>query len=379
MSMRKLKAWHEAGLIDDQTLARIEAYEGEHARPLALWGAIGIGSLAIGLGIISVIAANWEDVLGQVRLAVHFALMAGLGTYLGLRGDHLSERQPWVMEAALFILAMLGMTFFGHLGQVYQTGSPLWQPLAAWLLLFAPLLLWRGQSWLTALLLIGTFAFTCWDYTFAADRSFGREEDFPELRLTIITTLPILFAPLGAWMRERSSRIAFWKRNEQLGLAYAVGGVSLTAIFAGIEEFDESILAIEWQLVRAAMAILAGGMIYAARQIRSGEASAGIMAGSGIVAILAYAISGDGLSAGILFMLLWAGIGFAALRAQWRSIFQIAVAVVALRLIILSFELASDLLTSGFGLIIAGAMILGIAWGALRISRKYAPSAEGAE
>src|SRR5210317_691815 len=104
MSMRKLRAWREAGLIDDQTVERIEAYEAGHARPLALWGAIGIGSLAIGLGIISVIAANWEDVPGLVRLAVHFALMAGLAGYLGLRGDKLSERQPWGMEAALFIL-----------------------------------------------------------------------------------------------------------------------------------------------------------------------------------------------------------------------------------------------------------------------------------
>jgi hypothetical protein len=53
--------------------------------------------------------------------------------------------------------------------------------------------------------------------------------------------------------------------------------------------------------------------------------------------------------------------------------FQLAVAVVALRLIILSFELASDLLTSGFGLILAGLLILGVAWGALKVSRTFAP------
>jgi len=55
-------------------------------------------------------------------------------------------------------------------------------------------------------------------------------------------------------------------------------------------------------------------------------------------------------------------------------VFQASVAVVALRLIVLSFELASDLLTSGFGLILAGLLILGIAWAALRISRQYAPA-----
>lgn len=377
--MRKLKAWREAGLIDDQTLERIEAYEAEHARPLALWGAIGIGSLAIGLGVISVIAANWEDVPGQIRLAVHFALMAGIAGFLGLRGDALSQRQPWAMEAALFILAMLGMTFFGHLGQVYQTGSPLWQPLSAWLLLFAPLLLQRGQSWLTALLIVGTFAFACWDYAFAADRSFARDEDFPWLRLTVITALPIMFAPLGAWMRKTSPREVFWRRIEQSGLAYAVGGASLIAIAAGVEKFDEDIMAAQAQIIRMAMTFVAAGLVFAARRTKSGESCAAIMAGSGFIALIAFAISGDDLAGGVLFMILWAGIGFAALRAQWRGIFQLAVAVVAFRLIILSFELASDLLTSGFGLIIAGLMILGIAWAAVRISREFAPSAEGAE
>jgi hypothetical protein len=58
-------------------------------------------------------------------------------------------------------------------------------------------------------------------------------------------------------------------------------------------------------------------------------------------------------------------------------VFQLAVGVIALRLIILSFELAGDLLTNGLGLILAGLMILGVAWGAVRVSKRFAPDAEG--
>jgi len=57
--------------------------------------------------------------------------------------------------------------------------------------------------------------------------------------------------------------------------------------------------------------------------------------------------------------------------------FQLAVAAIALRLIVLSFELASDLLLSGFGLIVSGLLILGIAWAAFRVSQTYAPAQEG--
>jgi hypothetical protein len=45
----------------------------------------------------------------------------------------------------------------------------------------------------------------------------------------------------------------------------------------------------------------------------------------------------------------------------------------------LSFELASDLLLSGFGLILSGIMILGVAWVAVRVSKTFAPPSEGAE
>lgn len=375
MSERKLNAWREAGLIDEATAQRIRGYEAEHARPLALWAAIGIGALAIGLGVISVIAANWEDVPGQVRLAVHLVLIGALAAFMMVRGERIERDHPWWLEAALFVLAVLGMAFFGHIGQVYQTSSPLWKPLLAWLVLFAPLMLLRGQSWLAAALVMGTLVYACWDYTFAFERYFGAKHELPDSWLALVTAVPLLAAPLGAWMRGRSTRESFWRRMEQLGLAYGVGGASLIAIAAGIEEFDENIMALSAQTVRTVLALAAGALVFLARRNASGEASAAILAGAGILCLIAFPLSGEALSGGLLLMALWAGIAAAGLHAGWRGVFQIAVAVVALRLIILSFELASDLLTSGFGLIIAGLLILAIAWGALRISRQFAPKA----
>src|SRR3546814_17244676 len=99
MSERKLNAWREAGLIDEATAQRIRAYEAEHARPLALWAAIGIGALAIGLGVISVIAANWEDVPGLVRLAVHLVLIGALAGFIMVRGERIERDHPWRSEA----------------------------------------------------------------------------------------------------------------------------------------------------------------------------------------------------------------------------------------------------------------------------------------
>lgn len=378
MSERKLTAWQAAGLIDADTAARIRAYEARHSRPLALWAVIGIAALAIGLGVVLVVAANWHAIPGLVRLGIHFALMAGLAGYLWRAGDGLAIRQPWLHEGALFVLALLGMAFLGHLGQVYQTSSPLWQPLALWLALFAPVLLARGQSWLIAALVFAAATFTAWDFaqTYVDDVS-----PAAALQIALVTALTVLFAPLGAWQRGRSARADFWRRLEQLAVAYALGGVSFVAIYAGVEKFwgsGNELVAIPPQTLRAALGIGAGVAVALVRPTVSGRAAGAILGGAGLAMLLAYPLSGSRVVGALLFMALWTGVAAASLKGGWRGVFQFAVAVIAVRLIALSFELEDDLLTSGAGLIFSGVLILGVAWIALRVARRFAPPKEGA-
>jgi uncharacterized membrane protein len=380
MSERKLRAWEEAGLVDAATAARIRQWEAAHARPLGLWAVIGIAALSIGLGLISVVAANWEDIPGIVRLALHLALLSGLAAFIGVKGQGLVQRQPWLHEAALFVFAVLGMTFFGHVGQVYQTTSPLWQPLALWLLLFAPLLLAQGLGWLTAALVMGAFIFTLWSHV--TDMDHGAPETLRTIRSAAEIGVPMLMAALAASMRRRSAREAFWRRTEQTALAYAVGGVSLLVVVSAFEHWPNRGDGSQMLIGLLVLAAIAGGTAaWIARAVpgNSGRATTGVLAGCGIVGLASYFLSGSDVAMGLLFMALWAGIAAAALYAGWRGTFQLAVAVIALRLIILSFELAGDLLTSGAGLIASGVLILGIAWAAMRVSKRFAPDKEAAQ
>ena len=76
----------------------------------------------------------------------------------------------------------------------------------------------------------------------------------------------------------------------------------------------------------------------------------------------------------LFFCLLWGAVAAAAIHAGWRRLFQLAVTLVALRIIILSFELNDDLLGSGVGLILSGLFAMAVAWGTIRLSRRYAPA-----
>lgn len=379
MSARRIAHWHEAGIIDAATRDRLLAYEDAHARPLLLWAVWGIGALAIGLGFVSVVAANWEDIPGLVRLGVHLALIAGLVGLVFFREDRLAEGSPWSVEALVFVTAALGLTFFGHLGQVYQTSSPLWQPLAVWLALFAPLLLLTGRSWPTALAVVGGAVWTAWEYASAMTGN-GVPRNPGTIWLAWLgaaVALPVTLALAGGWMRARSRRPDFWRRIEQLALTYAVALASLACAVASGGGFgDSSLLAGTPSLACGVVIALAGIAHFAVRPGVSGQMAAAIITEAGITIAAAEWANDRIVPAALLFFVLWAGIAAAALRAHWRGVFQLAVGVIAFRLIILSFELAADLLTSGFGLILSGLMILGVAWVAVRVSKRFAPDAE---
>jgi hypothetical protein len=375
MSLRKLKVWEAAGLVDAATAARIRDWESTHASPVAMRAVIGIAVLAIGLGLISVVAANWDAVAGVARLGIHFALMVGLAVWLWRK----SGVGGMAAEGGLFVFGMLGLTFFGHIGQVYQTDSPLWQPLALWLVLFAPAILLRGTGWLNALLLMVVMVTAAWGFmawTVGLQPRLDRIDETVRIVLTLAS--PVLLAGLAAWAHTRSAREVFWRRLGELAVVYAAGGASLFAIASadGPWRSDEESTRLLWSvIVTASVTLVTALLVRTFRRDAEGRIVAILWLGLAAMPLLAYALSGNKVVAALLFMALWAGIAFAALRAGWRGAFQAAVGIVALRLVLLSFELGGDLLTSGAGLIASGLLILGVAGLALKVSKRYAPEA----
>jgi uncharacterized membrane protein len=371
MNERRINAWLEAGIIDQKAAEGIRAYEAAHSRPIALWAVVGLAALAIGLGLVSVVAANWDAIPGQVRLGLHLALLAAGAAWLWWKGPDLEGDHPWFHEAALFVFGLLGLTFFGHVGQVYQTDAPLWQPLAGWLVLF----------WLTAAAVFVILVWAAWDHA-----SFDRLLDNRDIasgeraRLALITGLPVLLAPLAAWKRGTSMRPAFWRRLRQMAVSYAVLGASLLAISAGVE-FDSSREAATRALPAvgtwALIAIVSASLVMLLRPTLGGRATAMVLGVSGTIAIFSNMLTGSQIAGAALFMLLWAAIAWASLWGGWRRLFQLAVGVLAFRIVILSLEFNEDLLTSGLGLIVSGLLGLAVAWGAMRVSRRYAPAAGG--
>jgi uncharacterized membrane protein len=384
MSERKLKAWQAAGLIDADTASRISAWEAAHSRPIGIWAIVGLGALTIGLGLVSIVAANWDAIPGTARLAIHMVLMAALSVLIWWRlpKGRLHEQAS---DALLFVAAVLGLTFLGHVGQVYQTSSPLWQPLLAWLLLFSPLLLSFGRGWPVAGLwmtaLLGTIAAHADDHAHLWTL-FGRTSPtHPTIYWGLIACPPILVAGVAASIRSLSSRPAFWRLLEQMAVATIFTCISLFMLILGWDG-DPDILPGSIAIHGVAM-LASAAAIAQARRTASGRSTATLL----VLAALLYLgqalmppLHGTAraLAGSVFFLALWGAVAAAAIHAHWRRIFQAAVAVIALRIIILSFELNDDLLGSGVGLILSGLFAMAVSWASIRLSKRYAPAREEA-
>ncbi|WP_176598592.1 MULTISPECIES: DUF2157 domain-containing protein [Sphingobium] len=381
MSERQLKAWQDAGLIDAKIADHIRAWEAAHSRPLGLWAIIGLGALTIGLGIVSVVAANWDAIPGETRLAIHFALMIGFAGLLWRYLPDAAAQNSHFSDGLLFVAAVLGLSLFGHIGQVYQTSSPLWQPLLAWVIIFSPLLLLFGRAWPIAGLWLAGVLGTAWSHADEYGHSWLWGQHAPQLvhptfYWGLIACPPMAVTAFAAFMRDRSDRPVFWRLLEQLAIATILIGLSIV-IIAG--EWDGRGRSIIGAAIQSLALIGAAAVIWTVRQTRSGQATASILVVAAVMHFAQALLLGiDGSIRGpwigaFFFLTLWGAVAAGALFARWRLLFQGAIALLALRIIILSFELNDDLLGNGAGLILSGAFAMAVAWVTVRISRRYAP------
>ncbi|HWU03268.1 MAG TPA: DUF2157 domain-containing protein, partial [Novosphingobium sp.] len=191
MAEHRLKLWEQAGLIDPDTAARIRAWEREHAAQVAdaarqdqgpargwwarwapaQWALTGLAALSIGLGVLLLVAANWDAISPEMRLTAHMAVLAAGAAALLWRGPAWRLRSPASAEAGAFIYAMLGLGFLAHLRIAYQLQTPLWQMLLLWLALFLPVLAGFSRSWLTAGALMAGALVAAGDFVAAGDWS----------------------------------------------------------------------------------------------------------------------------------------------------------------------------------------------------------------
>lgn len=374
------RRWKEAGVIDEGAFQRIVAWENANRRPVWLWAVAGMGALAIGLGLLAVVGANWETIPFWLKLCIDIglnALCAATVFVFWQRG------LAWPREIAALLLFALVLSGIALIGQIYQLQSAPWRAVVFWLAICTPFL-----ALVSTTRLVGTLWFvsavTTWfvasdllaDLLFYIGVLHGNERSWWSSSLVflkLLTWLPAcLFIAVGCARRLWLPARAQGDFLLQLAFAGMIVATSLSIAFYTWERHAADKIALA--ALAGAATLGAGAALWFATDGAMRRAALTLL-GASFVAWIAGLLPAGGntlsqdVLRSLLFILYWAAIGWMAARAGWRGLFGIAFTVIGLRLLILYFEAIGGLSATGLSLIGGGVLCLGLAYVGWRLTR----------
>ena len=358
-----LRRWVAAGLVDAEQAERIRTFERtRERRPALLMAVAGLGGLAIAVGVLSIVAANWDEIPGRLKIALDLFVVAGLG--LGVWT--LERRGPsWAYETALVTFFGLVLASVALIGQVYQLGGRAHEALAVWSVLTA-LVMSRARSGFAAAIWIVALQITAvvW-LVWLAD-----EHDQEALALAMLYWPPLITVALGesAWLAGIRPALA--------GVCARIGWTELVLCGTfGSFAFYGNTSAESWSAGYPAMALsLLATAVIAARLVHGVATRVLLFACLAFSHVPVLASPGDlDLLAAASFLALWLVVAWMGNQTRNARVLNLATAMIGIRIVAIYFEVFGSLLDTGLGLLTGGLLTLAVVWIWARKRRRFAP------
>lgn len=145
---KKLTDWVDAGLIKESQRAAILAHEQKRKQNKFGRGLVAASIFSILIGTVSIIASNWHEIPGLVKIEAHFGL--NLIVAVLLFWATLTNRDI-VREGALLAFFGLTLTLIALMGQVFQLGGTLSGASVTWMVITLPAVAFFGRGYITAI------------------------------------------------------------------------------------------------------------------------------------------------------------------------------------------------------------------------------------
>jgi len=370
MVTRKLDQWQQAGLITPAQHTAIIAFESNHPQRANWWvySFMILGAAIIGLGVISLIAANWVDIPDSVKLGADFALLALIAG--GIYSQYPNQQHGIWFEVLLVSFMLLCLSSIGLISQIFHTGGEWYHALLFWaaitflLSLFARNLFTRFL-WVT-LFLHGVL----WSIVTTAGVDFNHSlDEFP----AVLLLAPLLSALLYYASRQVkplhgfSGSLFFWFQlsgvialafadivrsggdMDNYPLAWFIPAYVTAAVLAVSIVLQRDFKLLNKVLLLAALALLL--LYYHPDLLFSGESR--------------YNVSfwqADDTRAPLLTLAILFLYAVHAGNIGHQRTFNLVTFLIGLRFVILYFQAMGGLAATGIGLIVSGGLIMGIAW-----------------
>ncbi len=352
----KTRRWTDAGLITQDQADAIADFEAGRNRPTFLYAVAGLGGLAIAIGLVSIVASNWDAIPGRLKVAVAVALVGAAGAGV----VRLERTGPaWLKETLVLVAHGLILATIALVGQVYQLGGQAHTALALWLVL-SGLLLTRARGGVAAWVAILSVEVTWFAWLVYGVDDAGLEE---LLGVGAAPWIALACVAAGRWPWLQQARPALARACDAAGWAQLVFVASACTgfFYDGLNETELGGLWMAAGVSLAAAAILVATRFQGTPALRTGGA---LLIATVALTYLPPLLSGGDLDlvGALVFLALWVGVAFAAYRAGRLWLLNGATAVIGIRLLVVYFEVFGSLLSTGVGLVSGGLLTVGLAW-----------------
>ena len=365
---KHLSEWAEEGLISPDQHERILSYEKNRSRKdkskWVLYGFMILGISVLAIGIVSLIAANWESISPSVKLAGNFVILtaAAFATYkmYGGSNDALSD-------AVMSLFSLLCLSSIALISQIFHTGGELYQALTLWLIIIFPLSVFSKKNFLPHLWTAGSIlAYILWAFSksswwYSLDSYFEND-----IILSILLTVPLITLLL----RTIFSRISWLS-----GYSEIFGIWTVIAAFAAIGATDfyysGEYSNLFPKLLLPAYILMISSLFVVIFISNYSRKERNILISIIIITMLLHMpnfiialrkVFEFGIFLGALYtiiLLVLTGLLF-TIRDS-KKLFNTVMLLLGCRFLIIYFQVFRDLASTGFGLIISGILIIIIA------------------
>jgi uncharacterized membrane protein len=366
MSLKtKLLEWNTAGIIDTRTVEAILQHEKKESRPILMYALGSLGALAIAVGLISVVAANWDGIQDGIKLGT--ALLIGVSLAAGVYVCHTTQRR-WSTEILVMLYYGFTLATFALLGQVYQSGMEPFKAFIIWTIVTTPLVL-IGQSYLLGMVWLAGLVtshvicfFALWEYI-DANTSSRVSLDIAAAVVFLSPFVYLLIGRIPGFVRLRASY-----SNLFAGAAWSVlAGMGFLSQFIWYNDISND------DVLRYSIAVCNGSSLLFIVFLKKLYPTLTKNAHIGVaVALVATCLSASiGMSfersnidlVGALSNLIFlGGVAYTCLSLHAYRWFHVTTGLIAARLIAIYFELFASMMNTGIGLVTGGALTIFAAW-----------------
>lgn len=360
---KKTSKWEEAGLLSADQATQIIEYEKNRAASKLFKGLYGTGAFSVLVGILAIVASNWQIIPAETKLIVH--LLINVGAAYGVYQFDIHNKR---LLRELFIFGFMGLTLtlIALTGQVFHLNGSIASALVLWMVLTTPFVLTFGHTKISLFPWIISFV--------TAISAVMYEYIYPSLSDTaqlvvsvgIWTMLPVIFV-------QSSAAVQKLKRPELQNLLFYMG-IAGAAIIANIccqlwyVDLEDS-LGIQILVLGsfALTAMLISMMRFpteftVVQDIKNTRLFLWGSLGASAIPFALPGVESDILGAAT-FIGYWIFLGYIGQITGRQNLVSLAITVIALRIYVIYLEVFGTLLQSGFGLIFSGLLLMGMVAG----------------